>query len=96
MNQSWHVYVTLSHPDSGNDDTIAFYEFDDEQEARQCFQSDEHENCYYELANEPGKSVAVRKSKPGIVCKEYAMQAGMMGGCQAYNHYIRLQKERRA
>lgn len=94
----YSVYVWGSHPDEDNDDCWTGKSFASEAEARTVFE-DSHKNfkvdhAYVEI---DGPGVYEVKKNPHYVPKangmddwrhEIAMQAGMLGGCDAYNEVM--------
>jgi hypothetical protein len=99
MEKPFSVTLWESHPDEGNDDCSTGDEFATEVEARACIANlDKHfkgsRSTPYVMLDGPGINEVTER--PGVKRakddnferewrKERAMEAGMLGGCEAYN-----------
>lgn len=95
--QPYTVSEWGSHPDLGNDDCWTSHPFMCEKEARAFFDAGSQDTSTSHLMIEGPTFVEVRKNpghKPyrdnGEWRREMAMEAGMLGGCNAYNEMMRF------
>jgi hypothetical protein len=97
MESPYTVLFFGSHPDEENDDCWYGMDFASEAEAELAFSADV-ENIKHcpardvayimldtEKVNKIRANPSFRPERKSDSCNEHAMQAGMMGGCEAYN-----------